>query len=185
MRPTSRVTRVLAAVTLSLVSLGPAVPAVAHEGANPHKGASQASSERGGPITRDEIISRTDDWVEQGMPYSQVEYAPDGDGHFYRQDCSGFISLALHASRSFSTRTIHEISTPVSKNQLRPGDYLNSEDHHVVLFLGWANKEHTWYHAREASSVKGGTLERTVPYPYYSREETYEPLRYENVVEGN
>lgn len=188
MRSTGWTTRVIAATTLSLVPLATVIPAGAHESAShgaAEESASQASSERGGPITRDEIITRTDDWVEQGMPYSREDFAPDGDGHNYRQDCSGFVSLALHATRSYSTRTIHEISEPISKEELRPGDYLNSQGHHVVLFLGWANEEHTWYHAREASSVKGGTLERTVPYPYYSREDTYEPLRYTNVVEGS
>lgn len=169
--------RALAVTTLSAVALGPTIPAGA---AATH---SSVGSERGGPITRDEIISRTDGWVEAGMPYSRKDYAPDGDGHTYRQDCSGFVSLALHADRSYSTRTIHEVSTTITKDELRPGDYLNSEDHHVVLFLGWANEDRTRYHAREASSTKGGTLERTVPYPYYSRESTYVPMRYVNVVE--
>lgn len=175
MSPSGWAVRAFAVVTLSVVSLGPTAPA--------HSEAASASSERGGPITRDEIISRTDAWVEAEMPYSREDYAPDGDGHTYRQDCSGFVSLALHADRSYSTRTIHEISTTITKDELRPGDYLNSEDHHVVLFLGWANEERTEYHAREATSAKGGTIERTVPYPYYSRESTYVPMRYVNVVE--
>lgn len=165
------------AVTTAAVALAAAGPVAARA-----QVPGAATSDRGGPITRDEIISRTDAWVESGMPYSRDSYAPDGDGHTYRQDCSGFVSLALHAVRSYSTRTIGEISTTITKAELRPGDYLNSYDHHIVLFLGWADAEHTRYHAREASSVKGGTLERTVPYPYYSRESTYVPMRYENVI---
>ena len=180
MRTPLRTLTAFAVLTVTAVALVPTVPAVA---VTTSSTASSASSERGGPITRDEIISRTDGWVESAMPYSREDFAPDGDGHTYRQDCSGFVSLALHADRSYSTRTIHEISTPITKDQLKPGDYLNSEDHHVVLFLGWANEERTRYHAREASSTKGGTLERTVPYPYYSRESTYVPMRYVNVVE--
>lgn len=175
MRQPARPTRRALTLGAASVVLAPATAAAA-------RSRSETSSTRGGPISRDEIISRTDAWVESGMPYSRDSYAPDGDGHTYRQDCSGFVSLALHASRSYSTRTIHEISVPITKNQLQPGDYLNSADHHVVLFLGWANEDRTRYLAREASSVKGGTLERTVPYPYYSRESTYQPMRYQNVV---
>ncbi len=178
MNPIGHPSRRLVAVTmLATVPLVAAAPLAAGRG--------QVRSVRGGPITRSEIVSRTDAWVASGMPYSRDSYAPDGDGHTYRQDCSGFVSLALHADRSYSTRTIDEISVTITKEELRPGDYLNSADHHVVLFLGWANAEHTRYHAREASSVKGGTLERTVPYPYYSRESSYVPMRYENVLEGD
>lgn len=185
MRSSRVLARALVAVTVSAVSLGaaPGFAASAHP-----SGATRATlstaSERGGPITREEIIRRTDAWVLLGMPYSREDFAPDGDGHEYRQDCSGFVSLALHAERSYSTRTIQEISTPISKDELRPGDYLNAENKHVVLFLGWANAERTRYHAREASNVKGGTLEREVPYPYYSNESLYVPMRYKNVVEG-
>lgn len=164
-------------MSLSLGVMSP-VPVFAQTAA-----ASPTSSDRGGPITRSEIISRTDAWVEQRMPYDRGSFAPDGDGHTYRQDCSGFVSLALHLERSYSTRTIQEVSTRITKDELRPGDYLNAEDKHVVLFLGWANDERTRYHAREATSTHGGTIERTVPYPYYSNESRYVPLRYENVVD--
>lgn len=46
-------------------------------------------------ISRDEVISRAQDWVNRRIPYSQTQYT---DG--YRQDCSGYVSMAWKSSTS-------------------------------------------------------------------------------------
>lgn len=149
--------------------------------------AMRGDGERGGPLTHAQIVARSALWFPpaepEQVPYSRQDTHDDGDGHEYRRDCSGFVSMCLHADRSYSTRSIEEISTPITKEELVPGDYLNSPDNHVVLFLGWTDETQTRYHARESSGPKGGTVERDVPYPYYSAVETYTPLRYVNVTD--
>ena len=150
--------------------------------------AMRGEGERGGLTTHAQIVARSALWfppnVEGQIPYSRQDYYPDTEGgDTYRMDCSGFVSMALHADRSYSTRTIEQISTPITKAELEPGDYLNSPDNHVVLFLGWTDETQTRYYARESSGPKGGTIERDVPYPYYSAVETYTPMRYVNVID--
>ena len=141
---------------------------------------------RGGPISHEDIVTRSGLWfppnAEGQIPYDRTAYYPDGDGHTYRQDCSGFVSMCLHADRSYSTRTIQEISETITKGELAPGDYLVSYDNHVVLFLGWSDGTKTRYYARESSGPKGGTIERDIPWPYFeaSSPETYVPMRYVN-----
>lgn len=149
-------------------------------------GALRGDGVPGGPISHAQIVTRSARWFPpaetEQVPYSRQETHPDGDGHEYRRDCSGFVSMCLHADRSYSTRSIGQISEVITKDDLVPGDYLNSPDNHVILFLGWTDDTRTRYHARESSGPKGGTIERDVPYPYYSAEETYTPLRYVNVT---
>lgn len=147
----------------------------------------RGSGEQGGSITHAQIVARSARWFPPTgptqVPYSRVDEFPDNDGHSYRADCSGFVSMCLHADRSYSTRSIDQISVPITKAQLQPGDYLNSYDNHVVLFLGWTDGTQTRYNARESSGPKGGTIQREVPYPYFagSSPETYVPMKYINV----
>ena len=46
-------------------------------------------------ITRDQIMSRAQVWVDQKVPYSQSQ-TKDG----YRQDCSGYVSYSWASSTS-------------------------------------------------------------------------------------
>ena len=54
----------------------------------------QCCVQSSGKITRDEIISRAQDWVNRKIPYSQTS-TTDG----YRQDCSGYVSMAWKSSQ--------------------------------------------------------------------------------------
>lgn len=65
------------------------------------------------PITRDQIMSRAQVWVDEKVPYSQTK-TTDG----YRQDCSGFVSYAWASSTSGGghvTSNMQEICTKISK----------------------------------------------------------------------
>ena len=57
-----------------------------------------------GSISRDEVISRAQDWVNRKIPYSQSK-TTDG----YRQDCSGYVSMAWKSSTSGGGHTTYDM----------------------------------------------------------------------------
>lgn len=57
-----------------------------------------------GKISRDEIVSRAQDWVNRRIPYSQEAYT---DG--YRQDCSGMVSMAWKSSTAGGGHTTRDL----------------------------------------------------------------------------
>jgi len=68
-------------------------------------------------------------------------------------DCSGFISRCWRLPRSYSTRELQSICTPVgSWNDLQPGDILNTWNSHVILFGGWMDAGKTKVIAYEAGA---------------------------------
>lgn len=133
-------------------------------------------------------------------PYSMEAYdvGPEGDSNIlWRQDCSGFVSMALAARDSdnptgFTTETLHpqggyDIAHPITQEELLPGDFilqLNGDSSsgvgHVVLFNGWA--EGGGYHCLEQSFGGGGTVARVAGYPYDNLAH-YHPFRYNRIVD--
>ncbi len=75
-------------------------------------------------ITRADVVNRArTGWPMGGVPYSQVaHHSPDG----YRQDCSGFASMAWKLPASFNTATLvtEGVMTEIPFADLRPGDAL-------------------------------------------------------------
>jgi hypothetical protein len=66
-------------------------------------------------------------------------------------DCSGLISLCWNLPRSYSTRELPSLCSPLpSWDLLAPGDILNTHNSHVLLFTGWANHDHSRLHVCEA-----------------------------------
>ena len=62
---------------------------------------SALASDLGGTISRSEVLKRAQRWVDLDGPYSQDQgdaYG-DGDGHSYRPDCSGYVSMAWHLAK--------------------------------------------------------------------------------------
>ncbi len=45
--------------------------------------------------------------------------------------------MAWHASSSCTTASLPGVSATISKSDLRPGDALNTQSGHVVLFEKW------------------------------------------------
>lgn len=98
-------------------------------------------------LTSSDTLVRAALWVGQQVPYSQAAYAADIQGHLYRTDCSGFVSMAWGLGRSLTTRTLPGVATalgPVGDYAgLQPGDALDSPTAgHVVLFVRWADPRH-------------------------------------------
>jgi len=123
------------------------------------------------------MISRAQVWVDRHIPYSQTT-TYEG----YREDCSGYVSMAWGTSKpGYTTFTMHEIAHPISKNELSPGDVLLCASEHVVLFGGWANSQHSEYTSYEETRPGEGTVKRVTPYPYWYNTACFKPYRYNSV----
>ena len=136
-------------------------------------------------ITREQIIARAQGWVDQKVPYSMSSYWSDG----YRQDCSGFVSMAWGLDSSQTTWTLPDFADPITKADLQPGDILvfNNPSNpqagsHVTIFGGWADSARTSYLAYEQTSPT--TTKRTTPYAYWSNSASYVPYRYKALAPG-
>ncbi|HEU5331827.1 MAG TPA: hypothetical protein VFU73_03665 [Actinocrinis sp.] len=104
-----------------------------------------------GSITRAQIIQRAQRWLTEQVPYSQSAWWRDAGG-IYRQDCSGYVSMAwaLDQTVDFWTGNLNTVSHTIDPSQLLPGDILLSQEH-TVLFAGWADAAHTQFDYYEES----------------------------------
>ncbi|MFJ9946327.1 peptidoglycan-binding protein [Kitasatospora sp. NPDC091207] len=130
------------------------------------------------PLTRARIIERARSWVAQKVPYSMSRYWSDG----YRQDCSGFVSMAWGLGSSQTTWTLPDFADRITKADLQPGDILVYNNpanpqagSHVTVFGGWTDASRTRYLAYEQTSPR--TTERDTPYAYWNNSASYVPYR--------
>ncbi|MGW5475831.1 peptidoglycan-binding protein [Streptomyces sp. NPDC004008] len=135
--------------------------------------------------TRAEIINRAKKWVAAKVPYSMDDYWSDG----YRQDCSGFVSMAWNLGSNEWTGSLDQFGTRITKDELQPGDILlfhNADNpekgSHVVIFGGWTNYTHRNYTAYEETPPRA--RRRTTPYAYWSNSSRYVPYRYKGVADS-
>jgi hypothetical protein len=205
-RVTSRTTIVLAAAVAAVLGAGQVAPAAATTHAPPRPGAPRGdqppdtpqgytaplNGPAGAPAaavapatTRAQIINRAKQWVAAGVPYSMDDYWSDG----YRQDCSGFVSMAWNLGTNEWTGSLDKFGVRITKEQLQPGDILlfhNVDDpergSHVVIFGGWTDYTHTQYTAYEETPPKA--RKQATPYAYWSNSDRYVPYRYKNVTES-
>ncbi|GGZ22874.1 peptidoglycan-binding protein [Streptomyces poonensis] len=133
--------------------------------------------------TRAEIINRAKTWVAARVPYSMTAFWSDG----YRQDCSGYVSMAWNLGRNEWTGSLATYGDRISKEELQPGDILlfhNPEDplegSHVVIFGGWTDYTHTHYIAYE--QTRPHTRKQATPYAYWSNSERYVAYRYKGLA---
>ncbi|MFJ9609181.1 hypothetical protein ACIRS1_22860 [Kitasatospora sp. NPDC101176] len=141
------------------------------------------SSSVNGAISRDEIIARAQNWVDQGVPYSQSLWHSDSNGS-YRQDCSGFVSMAWHLGSSRVTSTLDDVSTKLgSLDDLKPGDMIDNISTHVVLFAGWTDGSHNTAVIYEEPKP-GLTARKTTYSRSYLISGGYMPYRYDNTVDS-
>lgn len=127
-----------------------------------------------------EILERARSWVESGVGYQAGGTFTNQYGT-YRTDCSGYVSMALGLPTSYTTGTLVDVSYPIAKDALEPGDIINNPAEgpsgHVVLFAGWADDAQTRYYAYE-ESPSGGAHFSEIPYPYWPGYGTFTPRRY-------
>jgi len=75
-----------------------------------------------------------------------------------------------------ATSALRQISRPITRSQLQPGDVLLCAAEHVVIFAGWANSSHYW--ANEETRPDEGAVRRVTPYPYWYNTACFVPYRY-------
>ncbi|WP_254076476.1 peptidoglycan-binding protein [Streptomyces pacificus] len=130
-------------------------------------------------MARSDIMSRAKRWVNAKVPYSMSRYWADG----YRQDCSGYVSMAWHLPGNEWTGSLARFGTRIAHQDLQPGDILlfhNADDpsqgSHVTVFGGWADDTHTKYVAYE--QTRPHTRRQITPLAYWSNSGQYEAYRY-------
>jgi hypothetical protein len=132
------------------------------------------------PPSPQQIIANAKGWVDANVDYfsstDPETFYPNANG--YRKDCSGFVSMAWQLPYQPDTDGLATISTPISENDLQPGDILLNQDPlrtkddnraHVVIFIGWTSNDHSQYAIYEESDYSGAHEVSTMPYPYYSK----------------
>ena len=161
---------------------GDSVPGFTYTGTLPGDTSAQLPH---GSISRAEILRRAQNWVNEQVPYSESAWWTDSDGT-YRQDCSGYVSMAwdLDQSIDFWTGNLNTVSHTIAAAELQPGDILLSEPH-TVLFAGWANSAHTEFDYYEESHP--GTVAHFVVDAPISAflDSGFVPFRYDGVVGSN
>ncbi|MFJ8631684.1 peptidoglycan-binding protein [Streptomyces sp. NPDC093568] len=173
----------------------PAVPAgdepeTPQGGKAPLHGPGGTPAQPSGPIktpatTRAEIIKRAKKWVAAKVPYSMSKYWSDG----YRQDCSGFVSMAWKLPGNEWTGSLGQYGVRITKADLQPGDMLlfhnlanPQKGSHVVIFGGWTDHTHTYYIAYEAAPPHA--RRRSTPYAYWNHSDRYVAYRYKGLKAG-
>lgn len=140
----------------------------------------------GGSIRRTEVIQRGAYWPTIGLDYSRERpwHRDLNNSSQYRKDCSGLVSNAWHATTAYSTRTLDQISSEITKANLLPGDILNCYDYHTLLFCGWANSSRTAMYTLEERGSSGAVAMEVPGYPYYNDGKAWKPRRYSKIVMG-
>ena len=128
-------------------------------------------------ITRCEVMSRAQGWVNAKVPYNQSGWYGG-----YRTDCSGYVSMAWKLGSSQVTSTLYKSSSTLgSFNYLRPGDAVNRSCCHVVLFKQWVKKGVSFlaYEHRNWGTV-AGVYSWSVS---YAKSKGYVPIRRHSIKE--
>ncbi|KAK4250552.1 hypothetical protein C7999DRAFT_11612 [Corynascus novoguineensis] len=139
-----------------------------------------------GKINRTEIIQRAKFWTDKNVPYSMYANAPDPQGRNYRTDCSGLVSMALHAKApGYSTVSLPEIAKAISYSEIKAGDFVGTlgagtggSGGHVVIFQQWIDSAHTQYWALECANKAKGCLRQKRNVGWKSGTKTAKPYRY-------
>lgn len=76
---------------------------------------------------------------------------------------------------------MHTVAHNITKDELQPGDAMNCDSEHIVLFAGWTDSTKTHYVIMEEANTQEGTVKKVVPYPYSYNPGCFHPIRYNNV----
>ena len=102
-------------------------------------------------------------YTDTGKGYYMMNQSKKLDGSYVGNDCSGFCNVCIWGTNSSHTddRTadigVSSAYKTVSFNDLRPGDLICKRYAHVVMFLYYANPEHTEIMMIENGGAEAGT----------------------------
>lgn len=186
-------TAVAAAAVVPVAAASPARAdsLVTSQWLTPESNGSLGNGALGDPISRDQVLARGRVWVDLKVPYNPHGLeAPWGwwydskTGGRYRQDCSGFVSMAWQLPQNHNTWTLRNVSTRLgSLDELLPGDALNNIDTHVMLFVRWTDASHQTAVIMEEWSRSGPTRQREV-YRSELNSRGMKAYRYHRIVDG-
>ncbi|SER74651.1 hypothetical protein [Lentzea albida] len=140
-------------------------------------------------VSRAEVIARAKSWLTAGPGGGPVPYSQSVGLQGYRQDCSGYVSMAarIDAPGKITIDLADRLhSAPIAMADLRWGDIVvnttgdTADGRHVVIFEKWADPYRTAYHAYEQRSTYGTTY-RVLRYGI-SATDNYRPRRLLNVT---
>ncbi|MFI1953467.1 hypothetical protein ACH437_16735 [Streptomyces xinghaiensis] len=138
--------------------------------------------------SRQQTLQRAAVWLtaKNGRP---VPYSQGAHWRGYRQDCSGYASMALGLPTPGETTVglaSRRITRPIPMSELQPGDLVidargDRNTRHVVIFEKWNDAAHRSYTAYEQRSPQG-TSHRSLTYGLAAGSEykAYRPLQYGN-----
>jgi len=105
-----------------------------------------------------------------------LKYIWGGNSTTNGMDCSAYVSWTWSVGR-YTTDSIWEVSFPITKSELRPGDAMNltigrdpKRTGHIRIFEAWANAEHTLVWVYEETPPR--VVHRVIVY-----DERYQPTR--------
>ncbi|MGW2057733.1 peptidoglycan-binding protein [Streptomyces sp. NPDC001840] len=135
--------------------------------------------------TRADIINRAKRWANAQVPYSMVKFWSDG----YRQDCSGYVSMAWNLAGNEWTGTLARYGVRIDHDELQPGDMLlfhnpanPQKGSHVTIFGGWTDYTRSHYLAYEQAQPHARS--QSTPLAYWSNSGRYVPYRYRGLAES-
>lgn len=141
------------------------------------------------PMYRYEIINRANSWLTANngtrVPYDQNRTWTDG----YRQDCSGYASMAAKLDKPGPNTVELNTATwtsPISMSELKRGDLVidaigDGNNRHAVIFDRWTDTSKTRYFAYEQRGDWGTDYRsRTYGLEPYS---DYKARRLNNVID--
>ncbi|MFF3793300.1 peptidoglycan-binding protein [Streptomyces sp. NPDC001981] len=158
------------------------LPGPLQGGGTPGPPSSTGSAPETPKTTRTDIINRAKKWVSEQVPYSMAKYWSDG----YRQDCSGYVSMAWKLRGNEWTGSLAKFGTKIARDELKPGDILlfhnkanPTNGSHVTIFGGWTDYTHSHYSAYE--QTPSHTRKQTTPMAYWTHSGSYVPYRYKGL----
>jgi hypothetical protein len=105
-----------------------------------------------------------------------LRYVWGGNSTANGMDCSAYVSWTWSVSR-YTTDSIWNVSLPIAKSELRPGDAMNltigrdpKRTGHIRIFEAWANAEHTLVWVYEETPPR--VVHRVIVY-----DDRYQPIR--------
>jgi hypothetical protein len=124
----------------------------------------------------DQTVALRNSFLARAATLIGLRYVWGGNSTVNGMDCSAYVSWVWGTSR-WSTDSIWNVSFPITKSDLRPGDALNlttgrDPRHlgHIRLFEAWANAEHSAMWVYEETPPR--TVHRVVAY-----DDRYQPIR--------
>jgi cell wall-associated NlpC family hydrolase len=175
--------KIVLAAAMAALSLGGVVNVVSAPAALAAVStAAAAGSVADAPITRSEVMTRSQSWIDEQVPYSQSG-THDNQYGSYRPDCSGYVSMAWHLGFSRYTGNLPDVMHSIARSELKPGDALFRHDasvQHIALFVRWNDAAHTSPVVREEYDYGHVAVERAWSVAYAN---TFASVRYNNIVD--